>query len=425
MRGYTSEFIYSYTEQFFIQGNIDSLDAVSAFFDRFDFSKRNYKVYMQLSDSMEPYFDTLKTRIALSFEDDGNFSLIQQRKKRVICYLEIEALDYYKAVAYAYERINIFIKYYQFISNKRNHLLHKFCAVWDCEYERIYHLPITPTGFKAIETHSSVMSPELIDETIMGMQIHGKSGMSTFNKAISLHNSALQQQLPKDGFVNLWSILEVFCPQGEASSKIEPILYSVLPVLQKDYFTTVFATIGTDLLENLTESDYLDLMQQLNSTGSVSEVAAFCLLPEYEQLRDDVFAKLENQPLLRNKIYSLYVLRNNKKELFALTKRYKQRVKWHLYRLYRARNTIVHTGSVPGRIQVLGEHLHSYVDCVMFEVAFRLGANNALQSINNLFVDTILLMNSKEEHFGNGGTVESADIDILFKQNFCPEFSDD
>ena len=297
-----------------------------------------------------------------------------------------------------------------------------FGAVWDSENSKMYHMPIIPTGFKAIETHSSIMSAELIDDTILGLQANAKSGLLQFNKAITLHNSALQQPHPKDGFVNLWSILEVFCPQGESPSKIDPILHSVLPVLQNDYFTTVFSRIDSDLKDNLSEADYTDLMQKIHDTGSLCEIAGFCLLPEYEQLRDEVFInKLANYPLLRNKIYSLYVLREDKNTFFALSRRYRQRVKWHLYRLYRARNAIVHTGSIPNRIQVLGEHLHSYVDCVMFEVAFKLGKNSALQSISTMFVDTELLLNSKDIHFSKNDAINANDIEILFQHTFCPD----
>lgn len=40
MRGYTSEFIYSYTEQFFVQGSVESIEDAKTYFDRFDFNKR-------------------------------------------------------------------------------------------------------------------------------------------------------------------------------------------------------------------------------------------------------------------------------------------------------------------------------------------------------------------------------------------------
>lgn len=424
MRGYSSEFIYSYTEKFFIHGNIDSMETAQKYFDRFDFEERNYTVYLQLSDAMTPYFEILKKRIDLSFDDDGNYLRINPKKNRTICHLKIKSLDHYNAIRRAYNRVNIFLKYYRFISNKRISLLHKYGAVWDETNRQMYHMPIIPTGFKAIEIHSSMMSAELIDHIILGMQANRENGMIQFSKAIALHNSALQQHQPKDGFVNLWSILEVFCPQREAPTKLDPILNSVLPILQNDYFSTVFSSIREDLNDNLTEEDYAELMKKVHKDGSLSEIACFCLLPQHEQLREQLFhEKLEKLPLLRNKIYAMYQLRNDKNAFFSLSRKYRQRTEWHLYRMYRARNTIVHTGSVPNRIQVLGEHLHSYVDCIMLEVAFKSGENNALQSIDNMVLDTELLLNFKENNFSKGTAIEEKDIEILFKRTFCPKIN--
>ena len=70
MNGYSGEFIYNYIEDFFIDSSINSLDDLALFFDRFDFEKRNYKVYMQVSDSISTYANMLTARLSLQFEDD-------------------------------------------------------------------------------------------------------------------------------------------------------------------------------------------------------------------------------------------------------------------------------------------------------------------------------------------------------------------
>ena len=55
------------------------------------------------------------------------------------------------------------------------------------------------------------------------------------------------------------------------------------------------------------------------------------------------------------------------KDLKQFIDRYVQRVTWHLYRMYRARNAIIHSGEVPHNLRYLGEHLHSYVDSTLTE----------------------------------------------------------
>lgn len=89
-----------------------------------------------------------------------------------------------------------------------------------------------------------------------------------------------------------------------------------------------------------------------------------------------------------------------------------------MYRLYRARNAIVHAGEAYPRIQVLSEHLHSYVDSVMNEVAFKLSGNNLLSDISSIFVDTRLLIDSKKDYFKDAGGITADDIAFLLREYF-------
>lgn len=418
MRGYSAEYIYNYLKSL-VEREISSLDDLNDFFDRFNFEKRTYRVYFQISDIINIYVETLHERLDLNFEDDGHFNLINQKRHHILCYFEIEALDYYCAISHAYHKINLFFRYYRFISNKRNYLLYKFGAVLECDSEQIYYLPILPTGFKSIEMPQEEVRPYLIDTIILGVQKHHRDGMDRLNKAIELHNSALRQQLPKDGFINLWSALEVLCPQENNTSKLDSILYAALPILQNDYFATVFESIFSDLKDNLSEQDFTNLMSRIECSGDSEKTAALCLLPEYKQLREECFALLKDMPLIRHKIYSLYIMRKNKKALFDISTRYCLRVKWHFYRLYRARNAIVHSGAKPQQIQILGEHLHSYIDSIMTEIAVKLAAYPTLPNIHSIFVDTNFLVNSKKSYFSANNAVTLDDIRFLLSMTFC------
>ncbi|MCI7188726.1 hypothetical protein [Anaerotignum sp.] len=418
MRGYSAEFIYNYVEDCLVRRSISSIDDMNAFFERFNFKKRKYKVYLQIEASMKDYLSVLERRLSLLFKDDGNFSRIDKKENKILCYFEFEELDHYTAIVHAYQKINIFFKYFRFISNTRKYLLYKFGAVLDCETNHMYFLPVIPTGFKSIEIQRDNIHIETIDSIILGVQNGHGDGAAKLDKAITLHNSAIRQQLPKDGFINLWSILEVLCPQENGKSKLQPILNAILPIMQNDYFATVFETIATDLKDNLLEEDYQFLLETIPAPSIIMKIAYFCILPEYEHLREEYFEKMHNLPLLRNKIYGLYKLRNNKKDFFALSKKYRKRVEWHLYRLYRTRNSIVHAGVVPNRVQVLGEHLHSYVDSIMLEIAGKLSMQRLLKTVDSVFVDTRLLVRKKEQLFSIEESISQEDLHELFNNFF-------
>lgn len=418
MRGYSGEFIYRFLEDLFIKGAVHSIDILDTFFSRFNFKKRKYKVYLYVSNSVVSYSEMLNKRLSIQFEDDGNFGMIKPPRRYTTCYLEIDALDYYTAAIHAYHKVNIFFMYYRFLSNQRRYMLNRMGYVFETENAGMHSLPIIPTGLKAIEIREDEAIVRLLDAIILGIQDHSSKSLGDLNKAIELHNSALRQQLPKDGLANLWSILEVLCPKTETESKLDIVLRSSLPVLQNDYFPTVFQSINDDLHSNVDKDDLNQLLSKIQGDDEVFKAAAFCLLPEYESLREEYFKKWSNLPLLRDKIFNIYQLRNDKSALFTLSDRYAQRVKWHLYRLYRARNAIVHSGDTHSRIQVLSEHLHAYVDSITCEIAFKLSEDNALNDISSVFVDTQFLVKSKKEHFKDTGIMTSDDISFLLRSYF-------
>ena len=58
-----------------------------------------------------------------------------------------------------------------------------------------------------------------------------------------------------------------------------------------------------------------------------------------------------------------------KKKLVAEINRYGQRLTWHIQRLYRVRNSIIHSGEPEKSMLYLVEHLHSYVDEVLLDAS--------------------------------------------------------
>lgn len=73
---------------------------------------------------------------------------------------------------------------------------------------------------------------------------------------------------------------------------------------------------------------------------------------------------------------------------------------------------------------MLGEHLHSYVDSIMFETAIKLSSQQLLKTIDSVFVDTRLLIRKKEELFSTNESISSEDLKLLFRNFFCEHLED-
>ena len=165
------------------------------------------------------------------------------------------------------------------------------------------------------------------------------------------------------------------------------------------------------LLKDITEFD-----------KEICKIAGFIFLEKYEKYREDYFAnELKYYPNIRYKIYNLYEQRENCEKLWHLSEKYCQRIEWHLYRLYRLRNAIVHAGESHKRIQMLGEHLHIYVDRVILELMVKLAKDKCLGTIQDVFTDTYLLLNKKKKNLKEPGNVDEQSIMLLLENFFIEE----
>lgn len=257
----------------------------------------------------------------------------------------------------------------------------------------------------------------------MGCQEKGKETYSQLNKIVDLHNAALNQQDLNDAFLNLWSALEVASVTDSSKSKIESVTDNIVSILQNDYFECIFSNILDDLKNNLGNRKVSLLLKDITEFDKeICKIAGFIFLEKYEKYREDYFAnELKYYPNIRYKIYNLYEQRENREKLWHLSEKYCQRIEWHLYRLYRLRNAIVHAGKSHKRIQMLGEHLHIYVDRVILELMVKLAKDKCLGTIQDVFTDTYLLLNKKKKNLKEPGNVDEQSIMLLLENFFIEE----
>lgn len=421
--GYTPEYVYRFLRNSF---NIDidnPKESIEQFINHFQLNENEYDVYFLFMGSISQYKELLTNRLTVFFEEDPYFNKLKKKdNKAFVGKLKVKAIDPYVAMQMAYENLNIFVSFYRVISNRKKELLGKNCFVRNCETNEKMTIPTISTGFKNIEIEPKLDLQETIDHAVIGCQSKPQDIYFALNKIIALHNMALRQRDMNDAFVNLWSVLEVVSKDTEINSKIERVIKSVLPILQNDFFNKYFVSILRDIEHSLTKGEIKQMFSGLEDEDMQQDILyeLICLItqPEYEKNRDELFKKLTLYPNIRNKIYKVYKLREHKDQVFDLSVQYAQRLKWHLYRLYRVRNGIVHAGDKSRHIQVLGEHLHIYCDGIIMELISKLASEVSFVTIQDVLVDTKLLISSKEDWFKDNGEFSRKDISYLIESSF-------
>ena len=107
---------------------ISSMEILDEFLNRFDFQKRKYKVYIALNKKAKQFKDILESRLGANLETDYFSEKLKINSDEYIHVgFEIEALDENKAAQEVYENVNLFIRFYKFLGNRREEW---FLNVW-------------------------------------------------------------------------------------------------------------------------------------------------------------------------------------------------------------------------------------------------------------------------------------------------------
>lgn len=384
--GYSRDEIY-HSARRMLEDDIIPSKALENFLGFYDCKKKQYDVYLNISVKLLEFKDILSKRLHVIFNDDGNFKKYETRTGFCPVVLkQIEALDASAAANQAFKCIEFFTIYYQCFGDYSGTFISNSVMVISTEgnERRIY---VNRGKYKTIEESDTPKTGEYTEAIITQLITSARCSIPQIDKIMRLHNRAIANNGLENGFLNFWSILEVICVKDPKSSKIQQVVTITVPILQLEYLTTYFQDMNDNLKNILSDSEYRELISSIEDGESETEkVASFILLSKYKEKLDDFVDCLVNYPVLRSRMLNLNSDCDKWDKLYNLTKRYAQRVSWHIYRMYRARNDIVHSGKVPHDLKDLGEHLHAYVDCLINTIIIRLSMHS-LCSISNALVD--------------------------------------
>ena len=413
--GYSRDEIYHSAKQLLAE-SINPATALDEFLNQYDQKLRSFDVYLGISDKLLIFKDILHTRLDVIFDDDGNFSkadtLVGYDTVKIS---NISALDASAAANKAFKIIDLFISFYQYFGNYGGSLIqNKVLTISETGVER--SLVVNRGKYKSIEDDNPPQIGEISETVINNLIRLARCSIPQLEKIIKSHNRAISNNGLENGFLNLWSIMEIICVTNPEASKIEQVKSVVVPILKKSYLAILFDDILQNLKRILNESDFNDLMNSItDGDNNYEKLAYLILVPSYSSKLDSFIDCLVNYPVLRSRILNLHDNYATRNKLYNLTNRYAQRITWHLYRLYRARNSIVHSGKRPTDLKDLGEHLHTYVDNIINEIIIKL-SHGTFCHISNVLVDSELQQEIYEEYFKQPDSIDGQGIKLIFSQ---------
>lgn len=303
-REYSSDYIYYHNKTVFTNSDKKDRELLEEFLNRFDFRKRTYSVYVALHKSAQNFKDILNQKLDVDFD----FDLSEAREfkypenKYIIAKLEIEALDKRQAANIAYEQLDIFYKFYRFMNDDRKKWFLNKCMVRYTESDYAF-VDLTVQRFNFPENEDAEKSSELSELMITALLTNASRGsFDKIDKVISLHNTALENTNLSNGFLNLWSILEVLFVSDKDRAKINEIERKAIPLLQKEYIIMLFKELDGNLKDNLLIEQYNDIINSIDGNDNKYKIAALITLDKYDALRQKLYIYLNNYPILRSRI---------------------------------------------------------------------------------------------------------------------------
>ncbi len=400
--GYQPVHIYRYCKQFFKDQEICDEACLERFINHFDGSDIDYTVYFAVDKRVLKFKTILESRLGISFDKDNFSEKLRFDHNKYICVnLRCSALDPNGAAIRAYNAFNIFMRFYKFLGNRDEDWCWDTALVKDPD-DVVEFPPLKPDHY-AVSKDYDDRTLGNNSERIISQLLENAAGNDFFviHKIIETHNTAIESQDAKNAFLNLWSIVEIIGVYDHTDSKIKEILRSIVPVLKRNYVNRVVEELHDYIKANVDSAEYNRIISSLNLTGSEEfKIACLLILPEHEDKRKEMYQALSQHPLIRSRISQLYedVFKDKKKYVTELN-RYAQRLTWHIQRLYRVRNSIIHSGDTDDNLKALVEHLHSYVDEIILEIMDRLTQENTLGSISNVLIDAQVYLENIEKEW--------------------------
>lgn len=413
--GYSQEYIYYYCNEVFKNDQPGNFDMLDIFLDRFDFRTRKYTVYVAMIKKVEQFKSVLENRLgAVVGEDDYSPKLKYDREKFFVTKFEVKQLDENKAAQEVYENINLFIRFYKFLGYRREEWFFKKCLVKD-EEDNCVPLDLRPQGYSFSEDYDDRTIGIISEKMLTALLETPHNTFYAIDNVLQIHNMAIENPDMKNAFLNLWSILEIIGVSKHDDNKMTEIEKSIIPILQNDYSHNIFEELHDYIKANISKKSYNEIIENVSEEGDdYFKIACIVILDKYDEERKKLYQILENYPLIRSRISQLNELFRHKKTFLNDLDRYSRRLKWHLRRMYRTRNTIIHSGENPDNLKALGEHLHSYVDELLVEIIEQLTSEKRLGTIDNVLIAAEFDMDAIRAKFNSKEKLEIKDIRYLY-----------
>ncbi|MCZ7400672.1 MAG: hypothetical protein O8C61_00445 [Candidatus Methanoperedens sp.] len=401
--GFSGSEIYHEARKFFFEeyGIIDSTNKINDFFIKFVPKAKEWEVIIKGEKKFELVKEFAKVHdieitdispaLKTSYWKEKNFFDQRKPDQVFIIFNKIEAHDATKAKMEAEESLITLSSLYKYH-------IHLNELSWSDE-TLIYnksnnHFNFVGKSVKAVHKRPEKKDdqiPELIHETAGIFSETGLNEESRYKllRCINLHSAAISANNEENQLLTFWAALESLLPPNREKGKIEHVIGHLEPFLVSRYCDKLLYNLYKSLIIYDGVKEVIDKVGELD-TDFDRFVAIIGFKKENEHLRDEIYGLIGRNPLLMYRIYSLMTKLSSAKSILDTIVEHQKRVVWHIQRVYRMRNLIIHSGSTLPHLNILVENLHSYTDNILDLIGETIVNHPHLETLDEIMLEVSL-----------------------------------
>lgn len=208
--------------------------------------------------------------------------------------------------------------------------------------------------------------------------------------AINISALSRSSPRPENQLITLWSAIEVLLsdpPRGVP--RVVHYVDMLTPCICIKYVRRYIMAVLDELRVHYPKH-MRDFFRRKEFDSSVDQYTNFTLLmyrAELKGLHEEFCAPLARNPLALYHLWKLEKIFGNRGALLKALEGHEERVRWQLFRIYRTRNNIVHSGDIPTFLTPLVRNVFEYFQSAMSPILIRAAAIDRRSSIDQIVAE--------------------------------------
>ena len=391
--GYDARYIFKCLNNVFYTNEVSNLDSLDRFFSCFDSKKHKYDVMFEVDRELASLCEKMQSKSILDGldvlkQEEIMSSISAKEGYAIVSFRQIEAFDEfvaYETGSAILQMLNNFYTYFRYVSS----------GIEPGGYVRNEegHIETIKEKVSGVDKTRKIQSFErsyASTADLFDIATANYENLYKMSRIMEIHNTAIATEAQNNVLLSLWSILELLLEENETDnnhSRIMNIMDLVIPSLINSYIEKIVLDLYEDVRRFEHNKTPVFLSKVEEHCNEFEKFFAFLVLDKYDYLRSEFYSKLSEYPLLRYRIYSLNIELKDKKRIQKKLDRHEQKLRWHLQRLYRTRNCIIHDGEDIYNIDALVENLLGYIDIVCERIIHSISHSVGIHTVSNAILE--------------------------------------